>query len=153
MKAASKEKEPLEPDEGEPIMGFRPQKLTKVKWADVALRFGFGAAVSIVAAAIGHFINPLAGGMFLAFPAILPATLTLLEQKHGTEAAVHDDRGAVLGAAGLVCFAVVAAALFRRVSAAVVLGAALAAWTVAAVALYLGVAAWHHDDEHEPSTR
>ena len=59
-----------------------------------------------------------------AFPAILPATLTLLEQKHGTEDAVHDTRGAVLGAIGLVPFAVVAAVCFGRLIAAFVVALA-----------------------------
>jgi hypothetical protein len=136
--------EPLEPQDGNPIMGFRPEQLRDVKFADLAIRFAFGAGVSAVAAGVGKGFTPVVGGMFLAFPAILPASLTLLEQKHGTEDAVHDVRGAVLGSLGLVAFALVAAVLFTRVTAPVVLGAATAAWLVTSVGLYLAVAAWRH---------
>jgi len=137
-------REPLEPQAGNPIMGFRPQKLHDVKFSDLAIRFAFGAGVSTGAAVVGRSFGPAIGGMFLAFPAILPASLTLLEQKHGAEAAAHDARGAVLGSVGLVSFALVAALLFRRVSAAVVLAGATAGWVVVSLGLYLAVAAWRH---------
>ncbi|HEY2813724.1 MAG TPA: DUF3147 family protein [Acidimicrobiales bacterium] len=113
----------------------------------MGVRFAFGAGMSVVAGLAGNVFSPVVGGMFLAFPAILPATLTLLEKKHGTEAAVHDDRGAVLGAIGLVAFALVAAALFTVVAPAFVLIAATVAWAVAAVAVYLAVAAWRRENK------
>lgn len=47
-----------------------------------------------------------------AFPAILPATLTLLEHDDGNPAAVHDFGGTVFGAVGLIAFALVAAMIF-----------------------------------------
>src|SRR4051794_19936546 len=133
---AMSSEEPLEPDPGEPMAGFRPDKLRKVRPSDLAVRFAFGAGVSICAAVIGKAFTPEAGGMFLAFPAILPATLTLIEKKHGNDDAVHDVRGAVIGSLGLVAFAVAAALMFTRVSAAVVLAAAAVAWAVVSVGVY-----------------
>ena len=137
--------EPLEPEPGNPTMGFELSKVRDVKATDLAIRFGFGAGVSIAAAAITARFGPMAGGMFLAFPAILPATLTLLEDKHGTEDAVHDDRGAFLGSLGLVAFAVVGAITFGRLAIGVVLAAASTAWVVVAVAAYLVVVRWRRD--------
>ena len=136
--------EPLEPDEGNPTMGFRVDKLHDAKVSELAVRFAFGAGISLVAAVAGIVFSPKVGGMFLAFPAILPATLTLLEDKHGTEDAVHDVRGSEFGAIGLVAFAIVAAALFTRTAATVALAAATAAWILVSIALYLVIVLWRH---------
>src|SRR5437588_116002 len=117
-------------------MGFDPGKVRDVKSSDLAIRFGFGAAISIVAALLTAGFGPYVGGMFLAFPAILPATLTLLEQKHGTEDALHDVRGAVLGSLGLVAFALTAAITFGRKPIGVALALASAAWVAVSVGFY-----------------
>ena len=85
---------------------------------------------------VSLLFGPRAGGLFLAFPAILPATLTLLEKKEGKTKACADASGGVIGAVGLAAFAVVAALLLRRVTPALALGAALLAWTLVAVGLY-----------------
>lgn len=145
------EEEPQEPQGANPIMGFRLSKVRKVRPRELLIRFGFGALISLTAALIGKAAGAKAGGMFLAFPAILPATLTLLEQKHGTEDAVHDTRGAVLGAIGLVPFAVVAAVCFGRLIAAFVVALASLAWLAASMAAYLIVVAWQRRDRHSIS--
>lgn len=111
-------------------------KLRETKAADYAIRFGFGAAIAIIAGVVSLLFGPRAGGLFLAFPAILPATLTLLEKKEGKTKACADASGGVIGAVGLAAFAVVAALLLRRVTPALALGAALLAWTLVAVGLY-----------------
>src|SRR5438876_639488 len=80
------------------VGGIDLGKLREVVPRDLALRFAFGAGISIIAGLAGLLVSSRFGGMFLAFPAILPATLTLLEEKDGTEHAVHDVRGAALGA-------------------------------------------------------
>jgi len=136
--------EPLEPDPGEPIAGFDVQRLRDASVKDLGIRFAFGAGASTVAAIVGGVVGPTLGGAFLAFPAILPATLTLLEQKHGTEDAIHDQRGAVLGAIGLIAFALAGAFLFDRFAAAVVLLTASVAWVVVSVGIYLAVARYRH---------
>jgi hypothetical protein len=132
--------DPLEPGPGEPIAGIDPGRLRDVQVSELAVRFGFGAAVSVVAGVIGLVVSPKAGGMFLAFPAILPATLTLLEKKHATEHAVHTVRGAVVGSIGLVVFACVAAAAFTRWPPVVVLAAAIAGWATVSLSVYFAIA-------------
>jgi nicotinamide mononucleotide (NMN) deamidase PncC len=105
------------------------------------LRFVFGAAISVVAGLVTLTLGPVAGGVFLAFPAILPATLTLLERDKGTVAACDDARGAVAGALGLIAFAVIVVVLGHRTTAAATLVAALAAWIGASTLVYVaGVA-------------
>jgi hypothetical protein len=123
----------------EALFAFNPKKLKKVRGREVAIRFGFGAAVSIVAGVISLLFNPVLAGLFLAFPAILPASVTLIEQKESTGEAVHDIEGATIGALGLAVFAVVAGTGFRHTTAVVALGAASAAWLVSSCLLYVAV--------------
>ncbi|GAA0408325.1 hypothetical protein Acor_71910 [Acrocarpospora corrugata] len=78
--------------------------------------------------------------MFLAFPAILAATLTLIEkEEHRRGPAAQDARGAMLGAAGMIAFAGCVWALAGRLPAPLVLAIAGTAWTIIAAALYLAV--------------
>ncbi|MBV8950723.1 MAG: DUF3147 family protein [Actinobacteria bacterium] len=121
----------------EPIAGLEPSKLTKIKPHEVLIRFGFGAAISLVSGTVSLVFGPKAGGLFLAFPAILPATLTLIEKKEGTDAAVHDVEGAVFGALGLVCFALVATATLPSMRVGIALSAAFVVWAVVSVGAYL----------------
>jgi hypothetical protein len=80
--------------------------LREVRPKDYAVRFAFGVTVSAAAALVAIVWGDRLGGLFLAFPAILPATLTLLQKEHGQRSAVSDVHGATLGAAGMVAFAV-----------------------------------------------
>ena len=123
----------------EPLVGADPSDLSKVRPGELAVRFGFGAAISLVAGVISLAFGATAGGMFLAFPAILPASLTLINKKDGQEAAIHDIDGAILGAGGLGAFALVAAVGLRRFSAALVLPAALVTWLGASLIAYVVV--------------
>ncbi len=111
-------------------------KLTEAKPIDLAVRFVFGAAISVVAALVSIRFGPKVGGLFLAFPALLPATLTLLEQKEGKVKATADASGGVIGAFGLAAFAVVASLLLRATVPVIALAAALLAWIAVAIGLY-----------------
>jgi hypothetical protein len=121
----------------EPVVAVEPGKLKKIRGRDVAVRFAFGAAVSILAGLASIIFNPVFGGLFLAFPAILPASVTLIEEKESTGKAADDIEGATVGALGLAVFAVVTGAVLRRTSAVLALAAATAAWLVTSVAVYL----------------
>ena len=55
-----------------------------------------------IAAIVSLVFEVRIGGVFLAFPAILPATLTLIEKEESRRKAEDDDVGAVLGAAALI---------------------------------------------------
>ena len=121
------------PDEEAP--GVDPGKLRKVPLSDFLIRFAFGAAVSAVAGGVTLLQGPRIGGLFLAFPAILPATLTLLEKRDGLAQAASDTRGASLGALGMAAFALAGAALMVRNSA-FALTVALLAWVLVSGGLY-----------------
>ena len=78
---------------------FDPAKLQKVAWWEYAERFLLGACVSSLAAIVGHVLGERVGGAFLAFPAILPASVNLASKKDGLTAAVEHEIGAVFGGA------------------------------------------------------
>jgi PncC family amidohydrolase len=117
-------------------MGADPSGLGRISPRDLAVRFGFGAAVSVVAGLVGLTLGQRAGGMLLAFPAVLPAALTLIESREGTSEAISDVRGAVVGAVGMVVFALTVLALAGRIHPSGALGVAVVAWTVTAIGLY-----------------
>jgi hypothetical protein len=121
-------------DDLEPV-GFDWSKLRKTHPPELLIRFLFGAGIALVAAIAGHVFGPKVGGLFLAFPAILPATLTLIEKKEGTAKAWADASGGALGAVGLAAFAFVT---FRLLPAnpGLALLIALVAWLAVSAGLY-----------------
>lgn len=115
---------------------FSLRKIRDVRPRDLAIRFALGAAISVVAGMLGNAFGHRFGGAFLAFPAILPASLTLVQEEEGTRRADRNAIGAVLGAVGMVVFALVGEASFGRMPAFLALALAMAGWIVAAAALY-----------------
>jgi hypothetical protein len=87
----------------------RPGGIAKTPVREWLVRFAFGAGVSALAAIVAELWGPKVGGLFLAFPAILLASLTLVAKEEGAHQAREDARGAALGAAGLIGFALVIA--------------------------------------------
>jgi hypothetical protein len=106
---------------------------------DLVIRFAFGFAVSVIAGIVSLGIGDRAGGLFLAFPAILPASLTLIADKESKSQAEVDAGGALIGATALVAFAVVAWQTLARVPLVVAEGAAFAAWLTASMSTYFAV--------------
>lgn len=121
----------------EPLVGIELAALRKIRPRDLVVRFAFGAFASLLAGCITLVFGAGAGGLFLAFPAILTAGLTMIEKKEGRPAAVHDIEGAVLGAAGLAAFAIVVEQALERTSLGWALALAFGAWFATAFALYL----------------
>lgn len=121
-------------DDREPV-GFDWSKLSQASPGEIGIRFVFGAGISLIAAVVGLVFGAKIGGLFLAFPAVLPATLTLIEQKEGTTKAMADASGGALGAVGLAAFALTASVLLRWNSVAALL-VALLAWVVVSLGLY-----------------
>jgi Protein of unknown function (DUF3147) len=123
--------------------------LRETRLKDLAFRFAFGAAISVVAGLIGVLVGPRAGGVTLAAPAVLPATLTIIEREEGRHPAVTEVQGAVPGAIALIGFALVAAACATKLPLAAALLLPLATWAAVAVAGYLVLAkllpAWGRD--------
>jgi hypothetical protein len=86
---------------------LHPAGLKKAKPWEYVVRFFFGGLVTALAGVAAKVWGPVVGGLFLAFPAILPASLTLVSQHDGRRRAVDDARGGRLGSVGLVAFGLV----------------------------------------------
>ncbi|HEX4068350.1 MAG TPA: DUF3147 family protein [Acidobacteriaceae bacterium] len=113
-------------------------------------RFLFGGAATVLAALVAKHCGPGLGGLFLAFPAIFPASATLIEKhekqrmakighdgtKRGRMAAAIDAAGAALGSVGLAAFALVLWRLLPTHAAWLVLLLALAAWAIVSITLW-----------------
>lgn len=95
--------------------------LGEASWHEYLVRFVFGGFITAAAGLVAQKFGPVVGGLSLAFPAILPATTTLIE-KHETEkkhehdlhgtmrgrvVAGVDSAGAAMGSIGLFVFALV----------------------------------------------
>jgi hypothetical protein len=121
--------------------------LRQIRWHEYASRFVLGGIITALTGLIARHFGPVVGGLFLAFPAIFPASVTLV-QKHEEEkkqaagiratlrgqlAAALDARGTALGTLGLAAFGFVVWKLLPAHDAALVLTAALAAWLVLAI--------------------
>jgi hypothetical protein len=75
--------------------------------------------------------------MFLAFPAILPATITLIADKEDRAGAQQNVEGAIAGGIGLVAFAVTAYVALAGLHWSSSLALALAAWIATSISSYL----------------
>jgi hypothetical protein len=107
----------------------------KTRWYEFGTRFLLGGIITAVAGLIAEQWGPGIGGLFLAFPAIFPASATLIEKHqkeakeakglHGSvrarNAAAVDAAGAAIGSIGLVAFALFGSAFLPSRSAPVVL--------------------------------
>ncbi len=95
MKASTEEAPITARIDGRPTL--RSAKVRQVRARDLAVRFVAGALTSVAAGAVTIAFGARAGGIVLAFPAILAASLTLIEQQENSAEAREDARGAVLG--------------------------------------------------------
>ena len=114
-----------------------PGKLREVRRRDLAYRFLAGALTSIGAGGVTLLFGARVGGILLAFPAILAASLTLIEEQEDSAEAREDARGATMGGLGLALFAAVAALTLGNTSGAVALLLATVAWFASAFLGYL----------------
>lgn len=114
-----------------------PDKVAKARPRDLLIRFVAGALTSIASGAVTLAFGARVGGVLLAFPAILAASLTLIAEQEDSIDAREDARGAIAGGFALAVFAAVAAVSFGHVAGALALAIAGLAWLVTAGLLYL----------------
>ena len=133
--------------------------LKKTKWYEYAVRFLLGGTVTVVAGLLAKHYGPVFGGLFLAFPAIFPASVTLVDKherqkKHragipqttrGRQVAGVDAAGAALGSLGLATFAYIIWKLLPLWNVAMVFIVAVSAWLCISCALWwLRKKHWRH---------
>jgi hypothetical protein len=124
--------------------------LGRANWHEYVVRFVFGGLITAVAGLVAQRFGPVIGGLLLAFPAILPATTTLIEKHetdkkhehglHGTmrgrAVASVDAAGAAMGSIGLFVFALVVWRFLSRYTPWLVLTAATFCWLIVSVSIW-----------------
>lgn len=117
-------------------ISVHPSKLRETGWDDYVLRFLFGGAITAFAGFLAATFGPAVGGLFLAFPAILPASVTLIQRHDDRQEAAIDSLGAAIGTIGLVGFALIVWTFASRGAAWLVLGGAMIVWLVVSIGLW-----------------
>jgi hypothetical protein len=112
-------------------------KVREVRPKHLAYRFLAGALTSVAAGGVSLLFGARTGGVLLAFPAILAASVTLIENKEEHSDAREDARGAILGAGALLTFAIVGVLTLDDLTSGLALLVATAAWLVVALGGYL----------------
>jgi hypothetical protein len=124
--------------------------LRRTQWHDYLVRFILGGAMTVLAGLIAKHFGPVVGGLFLAFPAIFPASATLLDRDQrekkrkagipmtigGRLAVALDARGAALGCIAMGAFALLVWKELPSHNPAGVLACALALWMAVAAGLW-----------------
>jgi uncharacterized membrane protein (GlpM family) len=116
---------------------IEPAKARTISWKAYLIRALFGGLATLMAALIGQAYGPVVGGLFLAFPSIAVASLTLIESDKGKNAAGADAAGTSVGSLGLLGFGLVVWMLARQESGWLVLVIASVVWFVLASGLWL----------------
>jgi hypothetical protein len=118
------------------IPRFQPGRIKEARFRDFAIRFAFGGTISVVAVLIGAVSKESIGGIFTAFPAILVASLTLIDKQQDREHASYDAVGAALGAVGFIACAFFISRTLEQWPVATSLGMGILIWLVVSAGLY-----------------
>ncbi len=132
------------------VIKAQPARLRQTEWWEYVVRFAFGGIVTVATGLIAKEFGAVVGGLFLAFPGIFPAGVTLVErherskkrdqglrgERRGRMVSAIVAAGAVTGSIGLLAFGALAWYGFGRFGEWQTLLAALAGW------LALSLAAW-----------
>lgn len=133
------------------IVHARLAAIKGIKLHEWILRFVFGGSVCVIAGLIAHRFGPVIGGFFLAFPAIFPASASLVEAheklhkaragfngtNRGRIVAAIDALGTAMGCIGLAGFAFVFWIWLPRTGLFVVFALATLVWLTLSVGVWL----------------
>jgi hypothetical protein len=124
--------------------------LSRTRWYEYIPRFLFGGAVTAFAGIVARKFGPGIGGLLLAFPAIFPASATLIAKhekrekeevgrrgnKRGRRAAGVDSIGASMGAVGLIIFGLLVWKLILLLPVWLVLASATLGWLLVSISVW-----------------
>jgi Protein of unknown function (DUF3147) len=128
----------------------RFESIKGIKAHEWILRFLFGGAVCVFAGLMSKWFGREVGGLFLAFPAIFPASASLVESherahkaRAGMDGTIRartvagiDAAGASIGCIGLAGFALLCWLLLPRLAPIAVFALATLAWLVLSIAFW-----------------
>ncbi|HSZ62876.1 MAG TPA: DUF3147 family protein [Terriglobales bacterium] len=133
------------------LVKLEPGEIRDTRWYEYATRFLFGGLITAAAGLIAQRFGPAIGGLFLAFPAIFPASASLIEKhekekkarfgfdgtNRGRVAAGVDAAGAAMGTLGLMAFAIVSWKLLPKLPTWLTLFIATLAWAGTAATAWM----------------
>jgi hypothetical protein len=133
------------------IIAARLAPLKEIKPHEYAMRFLFGGCCTMIAGIIANRYGPRIGGLFLAFPAIFPASASLIEKHQITEKreAGFDGQargrvmaglnavGAAIGCIGLIGFAAMVWKALPTHGSYAVIGSATVVWLAISAIFWL----------------
>lgn len=131
--------EPTIRDRVEQPPRFSLAKVRETPARELGIRFAAGALTSVVAGAVTLVFGARVGGILFGFPAIMAASLTLIEKEEDATDAREDARGAIVGACALTLFAVTGALAFGHLPGAAVLALGSLVWAVIAMLGYVNL--------------
>ena len=128
-------------------ISLSPSSRKEGRLHDYLIRFVLGGAATVFTGFVSSRCGASIGGLFLALPAIFCASATLIEKheirrkreagldgrRRGEEAAALESAGAVLGAFGMLAFAVTFSLTVQDSVPAAFISASLA-WTIVSIA-------------------
>lgn len=82
-------------------MAFLKKGLQQLKASHLILRFFFGGVACVLAGLVDNRYGPLLSGLFFAFPAMVPASLSIALKNQTPRDALEITFGASAGAVGL----------------------------------------------------
>jgi hypothetical protein len=132
------------------MIEFKLSDIKDTKPHELAIRFLFGGTCTLAAGLIAKRYGPAIGGLFLAFPAIFPAGVTLIQSHEkekkarigsdgthrGRISASIDSAGAALGCCGLFAFALTCWKALTNHNAVPVIAAATSIWLVVSIVFW-----------------
>lgn len=132
------------------IVAVNGSGVKQTKWYEFTVRFVLGGLVTAGAAFIAEKFGPSFGGLFLAFPAILAASVSLVEKherqrkerkglhglQRGRRAAAADAAGAAMGSVGLISFAWFTYEFVGSHNPATVIAGATLIWAIVSAAVW-----------------
>jgi Protein of unknown function (DUF3147) len=128
-----------------------PSVLKEARWQEFAIRFLSGGLITAATGLIARKFGPVIGGLFLAYPAIFPASATLIEKHEeekkeeeglngtmrGRAIAAVDAAGAAMGSFGLFLFGLLVWHFIPSHRPWLVLLAATFAWLAVSILIWL----------------
>jgi hypothetical protein len=127
-----------------------PTVLKEIRWYQILVRFCIGGLITAATGIIAKRYGPAVGGLFLAFPAIFPASATLIEKhelqkkaeagvsgvRQARRAVSVDAAGASIGSIGLLFFALFVTEFIGKFSPWLVMFSATALWAAISALLW-----------------
>lgn len=132
------------------MVGISVSGLKATRLHELVVRFVLGGAITAMTGLTAMRWGPVIGGLFLAFPAIFPASVTLVEahavrqkkelglhgEQRGRDESGADAAGAAIGSLGLMIFGLIMYEYVDTVNYWIVLSLATVGWLTVSIVVW-----------------